>query len=98
MNIKANLSEDQILTISLEGAIDSATAPEAETQIMEIYQTNAAKQVVLDAEDLVYISSSGLRVLLKLRKQEENLKLINASAEVYDILEMTGFSDILTIE
>ena len=38
MNLKANLSEDEILTIFLEGAIDSATAPEAETQIMDVYR------------------------------------------------------------
>ena len=92
MNITANFSENQILTIYLEGAIDSTTAPEAETQIMDIYQAHAAKAVVLDAEKLRYISSSGLRVLLKLRKLEQNLELINASAEVYDILEMTGAS------
>jgi hypothetical protein len=64
---------------------------------MEIYQANPAKEVVLDAEELRYISSSGLRVLLKLRKLEENLKLINASAEVYDILEMTGFADLFPV-
>ena len=97
MNLKANLSEDQILTIYLEGAIDSATAPEAEKQIMEFYHAHAATAVVLDAEKLRYISSSGLRVLLKLRKLEQNLKLINASAEVYDILEMTGFTELFPV-
>ena len=74
MNIKVNISEEKILTITLEGSIDSDTAPQAETQIMDIYHTQNAKAVVLDAEDLKYISSSGLRVLLKLRKLEENLK------------------------
>lgn len=95
MNIKVNISEEKILTITLEGSIDSDTAPQAETQIMDIYHTQNAKAVVLDAEDLKYISSSGLRVLLKLRKLEENLKLINASSEVYEILEMTGFTDLI---
>ena len=97
MTLTATLSEDQILTIFLEGAIDSATAPEAEKQIMEIYQAHTAKAVVLDAEKLSYISSSGLRVLLKLRKLEQNMELINASAEVYDIFEMTGFTDLFPI-
>lgn len=46
MNLKANLSEDQILTIYLEGAIDSATAPQTETQIMDHYHAHAAKAVV----------------------------------------------------
>ena len=97
MNLTTNFSEDQILTIFLEGAIDSTTAPEAETQIMDIYHAHTAKAVVLDAEKLRYISSSGLRVLLKLRKLEENLKLINATPEVYDILEMTGFTDLFPV-
>ena len=97
MNLKANFSEDQILTICLEGDIDSATAPEAEAQMMEVYHAHAAKAVVLDAEKLRYVSSSGLRVLLKLRKLEENLQLINASPEVYDILEMTGFTDLFPV-
>lgn len=95
MNIRANISAENILTIILEGSIDSDTAPQAEAYIMDIYHNHNAKEVVLDAEDLKYISSSGLRVLLKLRKLEENLKLINASSEVYEILEMTGFTDLI---
>ena len=97
MNFKANFSEDQILTIYMEGSIDSNTAPEAERQIMEIYNAHTSKAVVLDAEKLTYISSSGLRVLLKLRKLEQNLQLINATPEVYDILEMTGFTDLFPV-
>ncbi len=97
MNLKINFSEDQILTFFLEGAIDSDTAPQAETQIMESYHAHAAKKVVLDAGELRYISSSGLRVLLKLRKLEPNLKLINATSEVYEILEMTGFTDLFPV-
>ena len=97
MNLKASFNEEQILTIYLEGAIDSATAPEVESQIMEIYNAHTAKAVVLDAEKLRYISSSGLRVLLKLRKLEQNLELINASPEVHDILEMTGFADLFPV-
>ena len=95
MNIKANISKEKILTICLEGSIDSDTAPQAEVEIMDIYHNYNANEVVLDAENLKYISSSGLRVLLKLRKLEKNLKLINASSEVYDILEMTGFTDLI---
>lgn len=49
MNIKVNISEEKILTITLEGSIDSDTAPQAETQIMDIYHTQNAKAVVLDA-------------------------------------------------
>lgn len=97
MKIKANVNENQILTIYLEGTIDSDTAPQAESLIMDFYKAHSAKAVVLDASDLKYISSSGLRVLLKLRKLEQNLELINASSEVYEILEMTGFTDLLPV-
>lgn len=97
MTLKAILSENQTLTIFLEGAVDSTTAPEAEEQIMALYHAHSAKAVVLDAGELRYISSSGLRVLLKLRKLEQNLELINASPEVYDILEMTGFTDLFPV-
>ena len=97
MNIRANFNDENILTIYLEGAIDSASAPQAEERIMEIYRSHNAQAVVLDAEKLRYISSSGLRVLLKLRKMEQNLELINASPEVYDILEMTGFTELFPV-
>lgn len=97
MTLKANFNEKENLTIFLEGAIDSAAAPEVEKQIMEIYQSHSAKAVVLDAEKLRYISSSGLRVLLKLRKMEPNLELINASVDIYEILEMTGFTDLFPV-
>ena len=97
MYMKVNFSEDKILTIFLEGTIDSATASQAEDQIMDWYQTHAPESVVLDAAKLKYISSSGLRVFLKLRKMEQNLKLINASSEVYEILEMTGFVDLFPV-
>lgn len=95
--MKTNFSEDQILTIYLEGAIDSNNAPKAETQIMELYHAHSAKAVVLDAGELKYISSSGLRVLLKLCKLEKNLELVNASSEVYEILEMTGFTELFSV-
>lgn len=97
MNMKANYNADQILTIFMEGSIDSANAAEAEAQIMDFYHTHTSKAVVIDAAELKYISSSGLRVLLKLRKLEQNLELVNASSEVYEILEMTGFTELFPV-
>ena len=97
MNLRTTLNEERVLTIFMEGDIDSATAPEAESQIMASYHESAPKEVVLDAERLRFISSSGLRVLLKLRKAEQNLKMINVSSDVYEILEMTGFTEIFPV-
>lgn len=97
MNIYSKHTEDQVLTIYLEGAIDSVNAPEAEALVMACYQAQPVSKIVLDAEKLTYISSSGLRILLKLCKMEKNVKMINVSSEVYEILDITGFVDILSV-
>ena len=96
MNITAKF-EKNILTIALEGNIDSVTASEAEARIMELRREYPEGEVVLDAEKLAYISSSGLRVILKLRKQESNLKLVNVSSDIYEILDITGFVDLIEV-
>ena len=96
MKISGNF-ENNVLTIAMEGSIDSVTAPEAETQIMALREEYPDGSVVLDAEKLEYVSSSGLRVILRLRKQEEELKMVNVSSEVYEVLDITGFVDLLEI-
>lgn len=85
------------LTISLKGRIDSSNSAEAESRIEAARQANAHNEVLLDLESLEYISSAGLRVILRLRKNEPTLKAINASSEVYEILEMTGFTEMIPI-
>lgn len=89
---------DGILTIKLCGRIDSNNAAEAERDIFSLVEEKGAKSVVLDASDTEYISSAGLRVILKLKKTIDNSKVINASPEVYEIFEITGFSEIIDIE
>ena len=89
---------DGILTIKLCGRIDSNNAAEVERDIFSLVEENGAKSVVLDASDTEYISSAGLRVILKLKKTIDNSKVINASPEVYEIFEITGFSEIIDIE
>jgi hypothetical protein len=54
--------------------------------------------LVLDAAALEYISSAGLRVILRLSQSEDGLKIINVSSEVYEVFEMTGFSQMIPIE
>ena len=96
IDIKKNASE---LTIEVAGRLDTITAPVLEQTIND----NIADIIilVLDFAGLEYISSAGLRVLLgsqKKMKQIGVMKLINVCDEVMDVLEMTGFADILTIE
>ena len=88
---------DNTLYINLEGKIDASNASSVESEILAIRQNNPTNELVLDADKLEYISSAGLRIVLRLVKQEKNIKLINASSSVYEILKMTGFTDILEV-
>ncbi len=89
--------EDGSLVISLEGRIDSANSPQVEEEIQKIRDAEPDAPVVLDCEKLDYISSAGLRVLLRLQQETGNVKLINVSSEVYEIFDMTGFAEIMEV-
>ena len=90
--------ENDQLTIFLQGRIDSANAAQIETELTELIARNPTGSLVIDVEDLAYISSAGLRIVLRLRKQFADMKVVNASSEVYDIFDMTGFTEMLTVE
>ena len=90
--------DKDILYINIDGKIDATNAPEFEEKINEVIKTNQGKHTVLDADNLEYISSAGLRVMLRLRKSEPNLAIINVSPEVYSVFEMTGFTEMMKIE
>ena len=90
--------EKEIITIPVSGRIDSGNAAQFEQEITAQLEGKMPAPVVLDAAALEYISSAGLRVLLHLKKKNPDLKIINVSSEVYEILEMTGFTEILTVE
>lgn len=87
-----------ILYIDLAGRIDTTNAASTEADIQKIRQDNPGLHTVIDADKLTYISSAGLRVIMRLRKQEPKLALINAAPEVYNVLEMTGFTEMMTVE
>lgn len=91
--------ENEKLTISLEGRLDTTTAPQLEEEIAS--STEGVKELVLDMEKLEYISSAGLRVLLGTQKKMSSkgtLVIKNANAGIKEVFELTGFSAILTIE
>lgn len=88
--------KDNNQIIYLIGDINSNNSTEVEEKIDSFLVEG--KKLVIDCEKLNYISSAGLRVLLRLRKTHEELRLINVSSEVYDVFEMTGFTKILTVE
>lgn len=86
-------------TVLLSGRLDTTTAPELE-DFME-KELKDTQELVFDLTDLEYISSAGLRVLLKVQKymnKKGDFKLTHVSEVIEEIFEITGFSDILTIE
>ncbi len=93
-----SICNDGILTVKLCGRVDSNNAAEVENEIFDLTHKSGAKGVILDAAGTEYISSAGLRVILKLKKTIDDSKVINASPEVYEIFEMTGFSEIIDVE
>ncbi|MBQ7660480.1 MAG: STAS domain-containing protein [Clostridia bacterium] len=98
LNIEKQLQNDA-LTVSLEGRLDTTTAPTLEAELKSAL--DGVKSLTLDLEKLEYISSAGLRVLLYAQKQMNiagEMKIKNANETVMEIFEVTGFSDILTIE
>ena len=98
LNIEKNAVADK-LEVILSGRLDTATAPQLERELKDAL--NEVKELVFNLADLEYISSDGLRVLLSVQKvmnKNGNMVVTNASDEVKEIFEVTGFSDILTIE
>ena len=96
MNFEHSLS-DGVLTVKLAGRIDSGNAAEVEKAIAEIRGANPASSLVFDCEELAYISSAGLRVILRCKKSVKDTSLINVSSEVYDIFDMTGFVEMMDV-
>lgn len=87
-----------VLTLFLSGRLDTEKSYAIETEIDQICATNEHERVVLDAADVEFIASSGLRVVLKTARREKNFSLINVSPQVYNVFEMTGFAKIIHIE
>ena len=91
--------DGKTLNVALEGRLDTVTAPELEASLRE--DLEKADNLVLDFGKLEYISSAGLRVLLYAHKSmagKGGMKVTNVNEIVNEVFEVTGFSDILTIE
>ena len=98
LNIQKNV-ENSAASFVLEGRLDTVTAPELEQSIKE--SIDGITDLVMDFEKLEYISSAGLRVLLsaqKIMNRQGTMKIVHVNETVMEIFEVTGFTDILTIE
>ena len=92
-------SEGKNVTLVLSGRLDTNTAPELEAEVNS--GVEGTENLIFDLTELDYISSAGLRVLLsalKMMSKQGSMKITNVNASVMEIFEITGFSDILTIE
>lgn len=91
-------TENNALTIVLEGRLDTTTAPELETVLKEALP--GVVSLTIDMSKLEYISSAGLRVLLsaqKIMNKQGEMKIVGVNDVIMEIFEVTGFSDILNI-
>ena len=96
MEMKRNA---EVTTIEITGRLDTTTAPVLDKTINE--DIEGTKDLILDMKGLEYISSAGLRVLLSAQKKMMkigSMKVVNVCERVMEVLEMTGFADILVIE
>lgn len=98
LNIAKNM-ENNALTVSLEGRLDTTTAPRLEEVLKDSLE--GVVSLTLDLEKLEYISSAGLRVLLSAEKtmhKQGKMKITHAGGAILEVFEVTGFADILTVE
>lgn len=98
MNIKIK-AENGNTTLYLDGRLDTMTAPELEKAVDSVL--DSTKDLVFDMSGLEYISSAGLRVILKTQKAMNtrgSMKITGANDSIMEVFDITGFLDILTIE
>lgn len=90
--------EKDVLTISIEGELNSVNSESVGEEIDKIIKDKSFKSLVLDFDKVSYISSAGLRIILKLKQRYDDFSVINASLEVYDVFQMTGFTSMMSIK
>lgn len=92
------LSENNTLTIYLEGKIDAANVRDIYKRIYYIRKENPKGNMVLDLEKLSDLSKEGLKILMALQKQEQNLTAINVSPKIYKLLDMAGLTFLINVK
>lgn len=91
--------ENDMLTLTLEGRLDTLTAPQLEAEVNG--KLDGVKTLIFDFQNLAYVSSAGLRILFmaqKIMNKQGKMIVRNANADIKDIFTVTGFSNILTLE
>ena len=96
-NVSISSASADKLVVALSGRVDTTNAREVEEALMGFWRDNASASLSIDVAGLEYISSAGLRALMRLRKEAGKLAIANVSSEVFDILEMTGFVELFDV-
>ena len=86
------------MILELKGRIDSNNASLVEKELTDRLAADSGPRIEFDAAGLEYISSAGLRVLLRIRKVCPDMRIFNVRPEVYEILDMTGFTELMSVE
>ncbi len=97
MEVEGRLEQDT-LVITVSGRIDSSNAGDFQEKTEELLASMPVKTLTLDLMNLEYISSAGLRVILLLKKKCQKLRIINVNEEVYNIFDITGINDVITMD
>lgn len=98
MNISKKI-ENNVMTVSVAGRLDTTTAPQFEAELKDSFTD--VTDLIMDFSNLEYISSAGLRVILsaqKIMNKQGRMIIKNVNEDIMEVFEVTGFSDILTIE
>ena len=90
--------ENKTLTIFLEGELNSYTSEEVEKEIDALLKGGSYDSIVLNLQDLTYISSAGLRIIVRIKQQYDDTTLVKVPNGVYDIFQMVGFQNLIKIE
>lgn len=90
--------ENDKLTFFLEGELNSSNAEDVEREIDDIISKNSFRGIVLNLEKLSYISSAGLRIIVRLKQLYDDTSIVKVNNDVYNIFEMVGFHKIIDIE
>lgn len=99
MEIRKEMEAGRLL-IQIQGRIDTTTAPILEGELKHSV-TNEVQELIFDFGSVEYMSSAGIRVIMaadKVMSRQGEMKLIHVNEEIMDMLDMTGLTDLLTIE
>ena len=89
---------NNVLTLYFKGELNSYNADDMEKEIDEAIGQNSFKTLNLDFSELRYVSSAGLRIILKLKQKYDDVHVLEVSLEVFDVLNMTGFTNIMDVK